>query len=102
MVHANEELAHADRLAKRIVQLGGVPDFAPASLSQRSHAAYDDSLHLKAMIKSNLVAEHVAIESYAQMVALIGDKDPTTRSLFEDILADEQAHAEELADWLGD
>lgn len=100
LVHANEEQAHADRLAQRIVQLGGEPDFAPDSLSQRSHAAYDDSLDLKAMIKANLVAERVAIEAYSQIISLIGDKDSTTRRLLEDILSDEQQHAEELKDWL--
>jgi bacterioferritin len=102
LVHANEESAHADRLAQRIVQLGGQPDFSPDSLSQRSHAAYDDSAELKAMIKSNLIAERVAIESYSQIIALIGDKDSTTRRLLEDILSDEQEHAEELKDWLAD
>jgi len=102
LVHANEESAHADRLARRIVQLGGEPDFSPDSLSQRSHAAYDDSADLKAMIKANLVAERVAIESYSQLVTLIGDKDSTTRRLLEDILSDEQQHAEELKDWLAD
>jgi bacterioferritin len=102
LVHANEEAAHADRLARRIVQLGGEPDFSPDSLSRRSHAAYDESQDLKAMIKANLVAERVAIESYSQMIALIGDKDSTTRRLVEDILSDEQEHAEELADWLAD
>jgi bacterioferritin len=100
LVHANEEAAHGDRLAKRIVQLGGEPDFSPDSLSQRSHAGYDDSSDLKAMIKANLIAERVAIESYSQIIALIGDKDSTTRRLLEDILADEQGHAEELKDWL--
>jgi bacterioferritin len=102
LVHANEESAHADRLAQRIVQLGGQPDFSPDSLSQRSHAAYDDSADLKAMIKANLIAERVAIESYSQIIALIGDKDSTTRRLLEDILSDEQEHAEELKDWLAD
>jgi bacterioferritin len=100
LVHANEESAHADRLARRIVQLGGEPDFSPDSLLKRSHAAYDDSRDLKAMIRANLIAERVAIESYTQMIALIGDKDSTTRRLVEDILADEQKHAEELSDWL--
>ena len=99
-VHAAEEAAHADRLAKRIVQLGGEPDFSPDTLTARSHAGYDDSGDLKAMIRANLIAERVAIESYSQIVALIGDKDPTTRRLIEDILADEQGHAEELKDWL--
>ena len=102
LVHANEESAHADRIAQRIVQLGGDPDFSPDSLTARSHAAYDDSEDLKDMIRANLVAERVAIEAYSQMVALVGDKDPTTRRLLEDILADEQQHAEELRDWLAD
>lgn len=100
LVHANEELSHADRLAKRIVQLGGQPDFSPDSLLGRSHAVYDEVLDLKAMIRVNLVAERVAIEAYSQMIALIGDKDTSTRRLLEDILEDEQEHAEELRDWL--
>ena len=100
LVHANEESGHADRLAQRIVQLGGEPDFSPDSLSKRSHAEYDDSSNLKAMIRANLVAERVAIEVYTQLIALIGDKDSTTRRLLEDILSDEQEHAEELKDWL--
>jgi bacterioferritin len=102
LVHANEELGHADRLASRIVQLGGEPDFAPDSLMSRSHAAYDDSLQLKAMIRADLVAERVAIEAYGQMISLVGQRDPATRRLLEDILADEQAHAEELSTWLAD
>ena len=102
LVHANEEATHADWLAKRIVQLGGEPDFSPDSLTARSHAEYDDSKDLKAMIRANLIAERVAIESYSQIVALIGDKDSTTRRLLEDILSDEQEHAEELKDWLAD
>ncbi|WP_247596858.1 ferritin-like domain-containing protein [Hydrogenophaga sp. PAMC20947] len=100
LVHANEELAHADRLAERIVQLGGKPDFNPSGLAKRSHAEYDDSTDLKAMIKANLVAERVAVESYRQMIDLIGSKDSTTRRLLEDILADEEEHADELSDWL--
>jgi bacterioferritin len=102
LVHANEESAHADRLAQRIVQLGGEPDFSPDSLTKRSHAGYDDSKDLKAMIKANLIAERVAIESYSQIIELIGNKDSTTRRLLEDILSDEQQHAEELKDWLTD
>ena len=100
LVHANEEMAHADRIAQRIVQLGGEPDFSPESLSKRSHADYNASLDLKAMIKASLIAERVAIEAYTQMIALIGDKDPTTRRMVEDILAMEQEHADELKDWL--
>lgn len=100
LVHANEELAHADRLARRIVQLDGKPDFAPDSLLARSHAGYDDSSDLQAMMHADLVAELVAIETYTQMIALVHHKDPVTRRLLEDILADEQGHAEELKSWL--
>lgn len=100
LVHANAELAHADRLAQRIVQLGGDPDFNPASLLERSDADYDEVDDLKAMIRANLVAERVAVETYRQMIALIGDKDSTTRRLLEDILADEEEHADELKDWM--
>ncbi len=100
LVHANEELGHADRLARRIVQLGGEPDFMPSTLLARSHAPYDESMALSDMIVCNLAAERVAIEAYGQMIRMVGTKDPTTRRLLEDILAQEQAHAEELADWL--
>lgn len=100
LVHANEEAAHGDRLAERIVQLGGEPDFSPATLLQRSHADYDESTDLKAMVRANLVAERIAVEAYRQMIVLVGDKDPTTRRLLEDILKDEEEHADELADLL--
>jgi len=100
LVHANEESAHADRIARRIVQLGGEPDFSPNTLLQRSHAEYDESTDLKTMVRVNLVAERVAVEAYRQMIALIGDKDPTTRRMLEDVLADEEEHADELKDWL--
>ena len=100
MVHANEETAHADRLAERIVQLGGEPDFSPQGLEGRSHAAYDASTDLMAMVKANLVAERIAVESYRQMIRLIGDKDPTTRRMLEDILSDEEEHADEMRDLL--
>ncbi len=102
LVHANEEAAHADRIAQRITQLGGEPDFSPETLTQRSHAEYDASSDLQDMIRANLVAERVAVEAYSQMIGLIGDKDPTTRRMLEDILADEQEHADELSDWLKD
>ncbi len=102
LVHANEELGHADRLARRIVQLGGKPDFAPNTLLARSHAVYDELLDLKAMMRADLVAERVAIETYTQMIALMRAKDPATRRLLEDILSDEQGHAEELTSWLAD
>ncbi len=100
LVHANEEAAHGDRIAKRIVQLGGDPDFSPTTLLARSHAAYDASHDLQSMLRSNLTAERIAVESYRQLIALVADKDPTTRRLLEDILADEETHADELADWL--
>ena len=100
LVHANEETEHADMIAERIVQLGGEPDYNPASLLERSHADYDESRDLKSMIRANLVAERVAIEAYTQMVRLIGDKDSTTRRIVEHILSQEQEHAEELSDWL--
>lgn len=100
LVHAQEEQGHADRIATRIVQLGGEPDFNPATLVSRSHADYDASNELKEMIRTNLIAERVAIEAYSQMVTLIGDKDPTSRRMLEEILNDEQEHAEELKTWL--
>ncbi|MEP6557298.1 MAG: ferritin-like domain-containing protein [Burkholderiales bacterium] len=100
MVHAQEETAHADRIAERIVQLGGEPDFSPTTLMERSHADYDQSLDLQAMIRANLIAERVAIEAYGQMIHLIGDKDITTRRMLSDILEQEEEHAEELSDWL--
>jgi bacterioferritin len=100
LVHANEEMEHADRLAERIVQLGGEPDFRPDTLPSRSHSDYDDSGNLNDMIRTNLIAERVAIEAYRQMIGLIGDKDPTTRRLIEEILAVEEEHADELRDWL--
>jgi len=101
LVHANEETAHADKIAERIVQLGGEPDFSPSRLLERSHAGYDESTDLQAMVRANLVAERIAVETYRQMINLIGDKDPTTRRMLEEILTDEEEHADELKDWLG-
>jgi len=98
--HANAESAHADSIAERIVQLGGDPDFAPDTLLQRSHADYDASADLRAMVKANLIAERVAVETYRQMIQLIGDKDPSTRRLLESILVDEEEHAEDMKDLL--
>lgn len=100
LVHAQEEQAHADKLAQRIVQLGGKPDFNPDTLTTRSHAQYSDEEDLHSMIRANLVAERVAIEAYSQMIHLIGDKDPTSRRLLEHILEQEQEHADELSDWM--
>ena len=98
--HAQQEAEHADRIAERIVQLNGEPDFNPVGILERSHADYDTSTDLKAMVRANLVAERVAIESYRQMIALIGDKDPTTRRMLESILSVEEEHADELKDML--
>lgn len=100
LTHSNEELGHADQLAKRIVQLGGAPDFNPSSLAARSHAEYMTPDLLKDMIRENLVAERIAIESYREMITFFGEHDPTTRALLESILAMEEEHADELADLL--
>lgn len=100
LTHSNEELGHADQLAQRIVQLGGAPDLDPASLATRSHAEYVTPPSLEDMIRENLVAERIAIESYREMIAFFGDRDPTTRALLENILAVEEEHADELADLL--
>ena len=93
--YANEELLHADQLARRIVQLGGEPDFSPFSLIQH-YAAYDDSVDLKVMIRADLIAENAVIDNYCRILTLIGDSDLTTRHLVEGILIDEMEHAEEL------
>jgi bacterioferritin len=98
--HANEELGHADQLADRIVQLGGEPDFNPQTLTQRSHAEYRLGRTIEEMIKENLVAERIAIDSYREMAAYIGDDDPTTKNMLEEILAVEEEHADDLADLL--
>ena len=95
--HSNEEQGHADRIANRITQLNGKPDFNPATLMTRSHAAYVEGETLESMIKENLVAERIAIDSYGEMIRYIGDNDPTTRRMLEDILAMEEEHADDLA-----
>jgi bacterioferritin len=100
--HAHEEQAHADQIAERIVQIGGEPDLNPDGLTSRSHAEYDTSTSLRAMIEADLIAERIAIESYREMIAYVGDRDPTTRRLFESILAQEEEHAEDLVDLLED
>lgn len=100
LLHSNEELAHADRLARRIVQLGGTPEMDPAKLTARSHAEYVAGDSLKEMIRENLVAERIAIESYREMIQFVGSKDSTTRIMLEGILATEEEHADDLADLL--
>jgi bacterioferritin len=94
--HANEEQMHADRIAQRIVQLGGEPDLAPDSLTARSHAEYKEGENLVDMIRENLVAERIAIDSYAEMIRYIGDGDTTTRRLLEDVLGQEEEHADDM------
>jgi bacterioferritin len=94
--HATEEQEHADLLAERIVQLGGSPDFNPDTLSTRTHTEYDASPDLIDMIREDLVAERVAIASYTEIVQWLGDKDTTTRRIFEHLLSQEEEHADDL------
>jgi len=100
--HAQQELAHSDLLAERIMQLGGEPDFNPEGLTGRSHAEYVEGATLKEMITEDLVAERIAIDSYREIITFLGNDDPTTRRLFEEILAQEEEHADDLADLLKD
>ena len=94
--HASEEQAHADQIAERIVQLGGEPDFSPEGLAMRSHAEYVEGKNLKDMMKEDLVAERVAIDSYREMIAYLGEHDSTSRRMMEEILAKEEEHADDL------
>jgi len=98
--HAQDEQQHADQIAARITQLGGEPDFSPEGLTTRSHAEYVEGDSLGDMIKEDLVAERIAIDSYKEMVLYLGDNDPTTRRLMEEILAKEEEHADDLANLL--
>jgi bacterioferritin len=98
--HAKEEQEHADWLAERIKQLGGKPEMDPAGLTARSHSEYKEGGSLTEMLKEDLVAERIAIESYREMVRFFGDKDPTSRRLMERILAVEEEHADDIADLL--
>jgi bacterioferritin len=98
--HANEEQEHADKIADRITQLGGEPNFNPEGLLTRSHSEYVEGETLIDMIREDLVAERVAIESYSEMIRYLGENDPTTRRMLEKILAVEEEHADELADLL--
>jgi len=100
--HANDEQQHADQIAARITQLGGAPDFSPESLVTRSHAEYVEGETLEEMIKEDLVAERIAIDSYREMIVYFGDADPTSRRLLEEILAKEEEHADDLANLLED
>lgn len=98
--HANEEQAHADAIAERICQLGGEPDLDPSRLLGKSHTEYREGDSLAEMIREDLVAERIAIESYKEMIAFVGENDSTTRRLFEWILGQEEEHANDLADLL--
>ena len=100
LVHSNEEQRHADQLAERIVQLGGEPEFAPDGLTSRSHAEYVAGGSLVEMIREDLVAERIAIDSYRELIQYLGDEDPTSTHMLEKILAVEEGHADELADFL--
>jgi bacterioferritin len=97
MEHANQEQQHADRIAERIRQLGGAPDFNPEGLLTRSHAQYAEGNSLVDMIKEDLIAERIAIESYLEMVRFFGDNDPTSRRLMEEVLQQEEEHADDMA-----
>jgi len=102
LVHANEEQQHADQIAARIVQLQGEPNFSPEGLLSRSHAEYVEGTDLIDMIKEDLVAERVAIDSYREMIEYIGGKDSTTKRMLEGILAMEEEHADDLVGMLAD
>ena len=98
--HANEEQAHADQIALRITQLGGDPDFDPKHLAMNAHSEYVEGDSLIDMIREDLVAERIAIESYTEMIRYFGDDDPTTRRVLEEILAKEEEHADDMRDLL--
>lgn len=98
--HANEEQGHADEIAQRIVQLKGEPNFNPEGLLMRSHAEYVEGTSLLDMIKEDLVAERIAIDSYREMITYFGNDDPTTRRMMEGILAVEEEHADDLQNML--
>jgi bacterioferritin len=98
--HANEEQHHADQLAERIKQLGGKPEMNPSILTSRSHSEYKEGSSLTDMIKEDLIAERIAIESYREIIQFLGDKDPTSKRLMEEILAKEEEHADDMSDLL--
>ena len=100
--HSNDEQGHADQIAQRIVQLGGAPNFSPEGLLTRSHAEYVEGETLLDMIKEDLVAERIAIDSYRDIIQYLGNDDPTTRRLMETILAMEEEHADDLVSLLNE
>lgn len=100
LVHSNEEQQHSDKLAARIAQLGGKPDYDPATVATRAHSQYETSSDLTEMIRENLVAERIAIQSYTEIINWLGSGDPTTRRVFEDILSVEEEHADDMLNLL--
>ena len=98
--HAAEEQMHADMICERIVQLGGNPNLDPKGLVSRSHSEYVEGDTLREQIEEDLVAERIAIESYTEIIRWLGDKDPTSRRVMEDILRMEEEHADDLASLL--
>lgn len=100
LVHANEEQGHADQISERISQLGGTPDLNPDTLSARAHSEYRTATSLVEMIKENLVAERIAVASYTEIINWLGHDDPTTRRMFEEILAVEEEHADDMLNFL--
>jgi len=98
--HSNDEQGHADRIAERIKQLGGKPELNPAVIAKMSHSEYVEGTSLEDMLKEDLVAERIAIQTYREMIAFFGEKDSTTRRMLEEILAVEEEHADDLADLL--
>jgi bacterioferritin len=100
MQHAEEEMVHVDRIAKRITELGGEPDFSPDTLSMRSHAEYIPGDSLVSMIKEDLIAERIAIESYREIISYLANNDPTTQRMIKEILAMEEEHADDMASLL--
>jgi bacterioferritin len=100
LLHAQEEQGHADQIAARIVQLGGLPNFDPTGLASRAHSQYGEGESLQEMIKEDLVAERVAIDTYREMIRYLQGHDPTTRRMLEQILANEEEHAEDMASML--
>jgi len=100
LAHAGEEQQHADWIAERITQLGGEPDFSPKGLADRSHSEYAPGTDLISMIKEDLIAERIAIDTYADIIRWVGDDDPTTRKLMVDILKVEEEHADDMANLL--
>ena len=100
--HANDEQGHADQIAARIIQLGGAPNFSPDGILGRSHSEYVEGDTLVDMIKEDLIAERVAIDTYTEMIHYVGEKDITTRRMLEGILAVEEEHADDMASFLAD